>query len=191
MDWGFGMCSGNTSKKRKKAAIFCLNIPLTKSIDHPWGSWEREKVRWRGVFYPLITPTFTPSCLAVVVLLLVAPLLYSLESQWDWSYFMLQLPGPQFENSACQFFARRCHMARSGLSFSILTFFFWRHLEEDSSECDIRVKLKRANFEFRGAIGNGHGKYREQYLCTLAPALYSLSLELIRQSDRSVCLPKP
>lgn len=79
-------------------------------------------MRWRGVFYPLITPTFTPFCLAVVVLLLVAPLLYSLESQWDWSYFMLQLPGPQFENSACQFFARCCHMARSGL------FFFYSNL---------------------------------------------------------------
>lgn len=68
------MYSGNTSKKSKKAAIFCLNIPLTKSIDHPWGSCERgrgrgrgrerEGVRWRGVFYPLITPTFTPSWLA-------------------------------------------------------------------------------------------------------------------------------
>lgn len=85
---------------------------------------EREGVRWRGVFYPLITPTFTPSCLAVVVLLLVAPLLYSLESQWDWSYFMLQLPGPQFENSACQFFARCCHMARSGLFFFYSNLFF-------------------------------------------------------------------
>lgn len=38
VDRGFGMYSGNTSKKSKKAAIFCLNIPLTKSIDHPWGS---------------------------------------------------------------------------------------------------------------------------------------------------------
>lgn len=49
MDWGFGMCSGNTSKKSKKAAIFCLNIPLTKSIDHPWGSWERGSEMERRV----------------------------------------------------------------------------------------------------------------------------------------------
>ena len=47
VDTGFGMYSGNTSKKGKKAAIFCLNIPLTKSIDHPWGSWERERERER------------------------------------------------------------------------------------------------------------------------------------------------
>ncbi len=80
VDRGFGMYSGNTSKKSKKAAIFCLNISLTKSIDHPWVSREREGVRWRSMFYPLITPTFTPSCLSVVVLLLVALLLYSLES---------------------------------------------------------------------------------------------------------------
>lgn len=41
------MYSGNTSKKSKKAAIFCLNIPLTKSIDHPWGSCERGRGRGR------------------------------------------------------------------------------------------------------------------------------------------------
>lgn len=103
VDRAFGMYSGNTSKKSKKAAIFCLNISLTKSIDHPWVSWERGGVRWRGMFYPLITPTFTPSSLSVVVLLLVALLLYSLESYWDWSYFMLRLPGPQFENSCVSF----------------------------------------------------------------------------------------
>lgn len=49
VDRGFGMYSGNTSKKSKKAAIFCLNIPLTKSIDHPRGSWERGSEMERHV----------------------------------------------------------------------------------------------------------------------------------------------
>lgn len=96
------------AKKKKKAAIFCLNIPLTKSIDHSWVSWEGE--RWRGMFYSLITPTFTPSCLSIVVLLLVTLAHRSSESGWDWSYFMLGLPGPQFEKSSVSVFTRGCHL---------------------------------------------------------------------------------
>lgn len=49
VDRGFCMYSGNTSKKSKKAVIFCLNIPLSKSIDHPWGSWERGSEMERHV----------------------------------------------------------------------------------------------------------------------------------------------
>lgn len=75
------------------------------------------------MFYPLITPTFTPSCLSVVVLLLVALLLYSSESCWDWSYFMLRLPGPQFENSCVSVFTHSCHMARSAADFCLLLLF--------------------------------------------------------------------
>lgn len=66
---GFCMYSGNTSKKSKKAAIFCLNIPLTKSIDHPWGSWERGSEMERHVLSSnnsYLHP-FLPLCCCVVV----------------------------------------------------------------------------------------------------------------------------
>lgn len=69
VDRGFGMYSGNTSKKSKKAAIFCLNIPLTKSIDHPWGSWERGSEMERHVLSSnnsYLHP-FLPLCCSVVV----------------------------------------------------------------------------------------------------------------------------
>lgn len=69
VDRGFGMYSGNTSKKSKKAAIFCLNIPLTKSIDHPWGSWERGSEMERHVLSSnnsYLHP-FLPLCCCVVV----------------------------------------------------------------------------------------------------------------------------
>lgn len=69
VDRGFGMYSGNTSNKSKKAAIFCLNIPLTKSIDHPWGSWERGSKMERHVLSSnnsYLHP-FLPLCCCVVV----------------------------------------------------------------------------------------------------------------------------
>lgn len=69
VDRGFGMYSGKTSKKSKKAAIFCLNIPLTKSIDHPWGSWESRSEMERHVLSSnnsYLHP-FLPRCCSVVV----------------------------------------------------------------------------------------------------------------------------
>lgn len=109
VDRGFSMYSGNTSKKAKRQQ-FSAWISLWLNPLIILGFPEREGVRWRGMFYSLITPTFTPSCLSVVVLLLVALLLYSLESCWDWSYFMLRLPGPQFENSCVSVFTHSCHL---------------------------------------------------------------------------------
>lgn len=122
VDRGFGMYSGNTSKKSKRQQ-FSAWISLWLNPLIILGFPEREGVRWRGMFYSLITPTFTPSCLSVVVLLLVALLLYSLESCWDWSYFMLRLPGPQFENSCVSVFTHSCHMARSTAEFCFYFFF--------------------------------------------------------------------
>lgn len=69
VDRGSSMYSGNTSKKSKKAAIFCLNIPLTKSIDHPRGSWERGSEMERHVLSSnnsYLHP-FLPLCCCVVV----------------------------------------------------------------------------------------------------------------------------
>lgn len=69
VDRGLGMYSGNTSKKSKKAAIFCLNISLTKSIDHPWVSWERGSEMERHVLFSnnsYLHP-FLPLCCGVVV----------------------------------------------------------------------------------------------------------------------------
>lgn len=69
VDRGFGMYSGNTSKKSKKAAIFCLNISLTKSIDHRWVSWERGSEMERHVLFSnnsYLHP-FLPLCCCVVV----------------------------------------------------------------------------------------------------------------------------
>lgn len=69
VDRGSGMYCGNTSKKSKKAAIFCLNILLTKSIDHPRGSWERGSEMERRVLssnnsylHPVL-----PFCCCIVV----------------------------------------------------------------------------------------------------------------------------
>lgn len=76
VDRGFAMYSGNTSKKSKRQQFSAwISLWLNPLIIH--GVPEREGERWRGMFYPLITPTFTPSCLSVVLLLLVALLLYS------------------------------------------------------------------------------------------------------------------
>lgn len=104
VDWGSAVCSGSTLKKsnnRKKRQQFSAWIS-------PWlnpliilGFPEKERVRWRGMFYSLIPPTFTPSCLSLVVLLSASLALYSLESRRDWSYFMLRLPGPQFKKLFC------------------------------------------------------------------------------------------
>lgn len=71
LDRGFSMYSGNTSKKSKKAAIFCLNISLTKSIDHSWVSWEGERgsEMERHVLFSnnsYLHP-FLPPCCCVVV----------------------------------------------------------------------------------------------------------------------------
>lgn len=69
VDRGFSMYSGNTSKKSKKAAIFCLNISLTKSIDHSWVSWERGSEMERHVLFSnnsYLHP-FLPLCCCVVV----------------------------------------------------------------------------------------------------------------------------
>lgn len=61
------MCSGSSTEKNIKAAIFCLNIPMSKSTNHPQGC--REISNKLAIFYPLITPVFTVSCFIVVVLL--------------------------------------------------------------------------------------------------------------------------
>lgn len=57
------------SRKAKKAAIFCLNISLTKSIDHPWLSRERGSEMERHVLFSnnsYLHPFLPPSCCAVV-----------------------------------------------------------------------------------------------------------------------------
>lgn len=54
--------------KVKNAAIFCLNISLTKSIDHSWGSWERGSEMERHVLFSnnsYLHP-FLPPCCCVV-----------------------------------------------------------------------------------------------------------------------------
>lgn len=99
-DRSSAVCSGNTLKKSKRQQ-FSAWISLWLNPLIILGFPEKEGVRWRGMFYSLITPTFTPSCLPLVVLLLVALALYSLESSQDWSYFMLRLPGPQFKKLLC------------------------------------------------------------------------------------------
>lgn len=102
-------------KKKMKRQQFSAWISLWLNPLIILGFPEKERVRWRGMFYSLITPTFTPSCLSVVELLLVALLLYSLESCWDWSYFMLRLLGSQFENSCVSVFTHSCHLPEFSL----------------------------------------------------------------------------
>lgn len=68
-DRSSAVCSGNTLKKSKKAAIFCLNIFLTKSIDHSWVSRERGSEMERHVLFSnnsYLHPFLPPSCCAVV-----------------------------------------------------------------------------------------------------------------------------
>lgn len=122
VDRGSAMYSGNTSKKAKRQQ-FSAWISLWLNPLIILGVPGRAGVRWRGMFYPLITPTFTLPA-SLVVLLLVALLLYSLESRWDWSYFMLRLPGPQFENSSVSVFTHSCHIAGSVVEFCRLLFVF-------------------------------------------------------------------
>lgn len=117
---GASVCILEILQRKAKRQQFSAWISLWLNPLIILGVPEREGVRWRGMFYPLITPTFTPSCLSVVVLLLVALLLYSLESCWDWSYFMLRLPGPQFKNSGVSLFTHSCHTARGTAEFCLL-----------------------------------------------------------------------
>lgn len=119
---GASVCILEILQRKAKRQQFSAWISLWLNPLIILGFPESEGVRWRGMFYSLITPTFTPFCLSVVVLLLVALLLYSLESCWDWSYFMLRLPGPQFENSCVSVFTHSCHMARSTAEFCVLLY---------------------------------------------------------------------
>lgn len=119
---GVSVCILEILQRKAKRQQFSAWISLWLNPLIILGVPEREGVRWRGMFYPLITPTFTPSCLSVVVLLLVALLLYSSESCWDWSYFMLRLPGPQFENSCVSVFTHSCHVAWSAAEFCLLLY---------------------------------------------------------------------
>lgn len=70
LDRGFSMYSGNTSKKSKKAAIFCLNMSLTKSIDHSWFfQREGEKEMEKHVLFSNNSyhhPFLPPRCCVVV-----------------------------------------------------------------------------------------------------------------------------
>lgn len=57
------------SQEKQKAAIFCLNISLTKSIDHSWVSRERGSEMERHVLFSnnsYLHPFLPPSCCAVV-----------------------------------------------------------------------------------------------------------------------------
>ncbi len=190
MDWGFGMCSGNTSKKSKKAAIFCLNIPLTKSIDHPWGSWERGSEMERRVLSSnnsYLHPFLPCRCCVVVgrtsALFLREPvrlkLFYASAPRapiWKLCVSVFRTPLSYGKEWAFFFYSNLFLLKASGGGF----FRMW-HLGQ----------VKESQLWVQRCFANGHGKYREQYLCTPAPALNSLSLDLIRQSDRSVCLSKP
>lgn len=99
-------------RKAKKAAIFCLNIPLTKSIDHPWGSWERGSEMERRVLSSnnsYLHPFLPLRCCVVVghtsALFLGEPVRLKL--------FYASAPRAPIWKLCVSVFTRCCHMARS------------------------------------------------------------------------------